>query len=392
MEEGATLDCELDVADPNGELDRVIWWALASDHIIEISDVDGDEDTASIAPDASEIVPEGIMAWVVNEYGAVVDSDRWEFDYPDEGPTFEISSVQTNSPIAGGETLEVEATVENTSAEPASTEVELVVGHDPELVDSRTVGLQPGESAAVPLTFEAGDPARGREVFPGEVSTEDDSVEFTIVVEDEEPTPATFNVMEMSTNSPIGGGETLEVDTIIENIGDETGRTDIELIVGHDPQVEDSVMRTLDPGESSTFTLTFQAGDPTGGREEFPVVVDTGADTATETVVVEDEEPIPATFNVMETSTNSPVGGGETLEVDTTIENVGDEAGTTDIELIVGHTPQVEDSVMRTLAPGESSTFTLTFQAGEPAGGREEFPVVVDTGADTATETVAVID
>ncbi|WP_241434406.1 CARDB domain-containing protein [Natronorubrum tibetense] len=370
----------------------MIWWALASDHIIEISDVDGDEDTASIAPDASEIVPEGIMAWVVNEYGAVVDSDRWEFDYPDEGPTFEISSVQTNSPIAGGETLEVEATVENTSAEPASTEVELVVGHDPELVDSRTVGLQPGESAAVPLTFEAGDPARGREVFPGEVSTEDDSVEFTIVVEDEEPTPATFNVMEMSTNSPIGGGETLEVDTIIENIGDETGRTDIELIVGHDPQVEDSVMRTLDPGESSTFTLTFQAGDPTGGREEFPVVVDTGADTATETVVVEDEEPIPATFNVMETSTNSPVGGGETLEVDTTIENVGDEAGTTDIELIVGHTPQVEDSVMRTLAPGESSTFTLTFQAGEPAGGREEFPVVVDTGADTATETVAVID
>ncbi|ELY60604.1 COG1470 family protein [Natronolimnohabitans innermongolicus] len=291
LETGTTLDCELDVSDPNGDLDRVIWWALAADRIIEVSDISGGEDTAGIAPDASEIVPEGITAWVVNEHGAVVESDRWEFDYPDDdGSTFEISSVRTNSPIAGGETLEVEATVENTSDQPVSSAVELIVGHDPEGVDSRTVGLQPGESADVPLTFAAGHPAGDREVFPGEVTTEDDSVEFTIVVEDEdeEPTPATFDVMELSTNSPVGGGETLEVDTPIENVGDETGTTDIELIVGHSPEVEDSVMRTLGPGESSTFTLTFQAGDPAGGREEFPVVVDTGADTATETVAVID--------------------------------------------------------------------------------------------------------
>lgn len=70
-------------------------------------------------------------------------------------------------------------------------------------------------------------------------------------------------------------------------MGDETGTTDIELVVGHDPVVEDSEMLTLDPGESTTLTLTFQSGQPAGGTEEFPIEVDTGADTASVMVTVE---------------------------------------------------------------------------------------------------------
>ncbi|WP_440765337.1 hypothetical protein [Natronorubrum sp. DTA7] len=205
-----------------------------------------------------------------------------------------------------------------------------------------------------------------------------------------EDVPATFQVAEMATNSPIGGGETLEVTTTIHNIGDETGTTDVDLVVGHDPVIEDSRMLTLDPGESTEITLLFEAGDPAGDIEEFPVVVDTGADTASEMVAVESREPTPATFNVVRMSTNSPIGGGETLEVAATIENVGDETGTTDIELVVGHDPVVEDSEMLTLEAGESADLTLTFQAGHPAGDTEEFPIEVDTGADADTVTVVV--
>ena len=209
--------------------------------------------------------------------------------------------------------------------------------------------------------------------------------------------PATFAVADMRTNSPIGGGEVLEVEATIRNVGDETGTTDVELVVGHTPAVEDSEMLTLEPGESRTLTLTFRAGQPSGEVEEFPVVVDTGADSATRTVAVRSDATTgdgsgstPATFNVMDISTNSPVGGGEVLEVEATIRNVGDETGTTDVELIVGHTPAVEDREMLTLEPGESRTLTLTFRAGQPSGAVEEFPVVVDTGADAASETVAV--
>ncbi|MDQ2049213.1 hypothetical protein RBH26_01825 [Natronolimnohabitans sp. A-GB9] len=100
----------------------------------------------------------------------------------------------------------------------------------------------------------------------------------------------------------------------------------------------------------------------------------------------------PALFEVSNVWTNSPVGPGEILEVDATIENVGDETGTTDVELVVGYDPQIEDSVLLTLGPGDRETITLEFRAGDPADGYEEFPVRVDTGAHTVTEMVAVID
>ncbi|RKD85932.1 hypothetical protein ATJ93_4705 [Halopiger aswanensis] len=407
LEPNTTLECEMDVTDPDGNLDRVVWWALAADIILDITSVSGREDTARITPSSEDIVQEGVTAWVISENGLITSSNRWAFARPDPDSQFTITGVETNSPIGGGETLEVDATIRNTGRESGGTLVDLIIGHDPKRVSTQSVGADPGEETEVTLEFEAGQPSGGREVFPGRVATRNDTHDFTIVVTEDDssdgnedgPTPATFVVQEMTTNSPVGGGENLLVETTIQNIGDETGRTDIQLIVGHSPQVEDSTMRTLEPGESATFTLVFQAGQPSGGREEFPVMVDTGADSATRTVAVvsgnedgSEDGPTPATFAVQEMTTNSPVGGGENLLVETTIQNIGDETGRTDIQLIVGHSPQVEDSTMRTLEPGESATFTLTFQTGQPSGGREEFPVVVDTGADSATRTVTVVD
>lgn len=204
--------------------------------------------------------------------------------------------------------------------------------------------------------------------------------------------PALFEVTNRWTNSPVGPGEILEVHATIENVGGETGRTDIELVVGYTPEVEDSRMLTLAPGERRTITLEFRAGNPSGGYEEFPVRVDTGAHSVTEMVTVSSQTGDPALFEVDSVWTNSPVGANDLLEVYATIENVGDETGRTDIELIVGYTPEVEDSQMLTLEPGERRTITLEFRAGDPAGGREEFPVEVDTGAHSVTEMVAVVD
>ncbi|WP_245977500.1 COG1361 family protein [Halopiger aswanensis] len=204
--------------------------------------------------------------------------------------------------------------------------------------------------------------------------------------------PALFEVTNRWTNSPVGPGEVLEVHATIENVGGETGRTDVELIVGYSPEVEDRRMLTLAPGERRTITLEFRAGDPSGGHEEFPVRVDTGAHSVTEMVTVTTWTGDPALFEVDSVWTNSPVGASELLEVYATIENVGDETGRTDIELIVGYSPEVEDSRMLTLAPGERRTIILEFRAGDPSGGREEFPVEVDTGAHSVTEMVAVVE
>ncbi|WP_440771132.1 hypothetical protein [Natronorubrum sp. DTA28] len=363
--------------------------------------------------------------------------------------------------------------------------------------------------------------------------TADEGDETTAINDGEEPqesaVPATFEVSSMATNSPVGGGELLVVNATIENVGDEEGTTDVDLVVGHDPNVEDSEMLTLGAGETADLTLEFQAGHPAGDTEEFPVCVDTGAHEACETVAVgeaengngepdpgpdvtfesceratvsgsfeegdiayastgfyteagfgntiiedgvtigedvapftgtitfeisdggavtegvdgvtvtvpdygeygtaitglttdpddfavagithsnphaedclaefesewEDEtgqngEPTPATFEVASMSTNSPVGGGQLLTVDATIENVGDEAGTTDVDLVIGHDPSIEDSEMLTLEAGETADLTLEFQAGHPAGDSESFPVCVDTGAHESCRTVTV--
>ncbi|MXV60711.1 hypothetical protein GS429_01220 [Natronorubrum sp. JWXQ-INN-674] len=103
----------------------------------------------------------------------------------------------------------------------------------------------------------------------------------------DESVSTSFEVTAMRTTSPVGGGERLEVVARVENVGYESGTADIDLVVGHDPTIEDSQTLTLESGESSTVTLGFQAGEPAGDVEEFPVRVDTGTDEAVETVVVE---------------------------------------------------------------------------------------------------------
>ncbi|WP_436343360.1 hypothetical protein [Natronorubrum sp. FCH18a] len=385
------FEIDVDVSSPDSDLDRTVWWLSQADVVLEFGDPDGNDATLEVDGGAGCHTC-AITSWLITEDNLLARPEPWVLNHEEDVPaTFRVAEMQTNSPIGGGETLEVTATIHNIGDETGTTDVDLVVGHDPEIEDSQMLTLDPGESTEITLLFEAGDPAGEVEEFPVVVDTGADTASEMVAVESDGPTPATFNVMDMTTNSPVGGGETLEVDTTIENVGDETGTTDIELVVGHDPVVEDSEMLTLEAGESADLTLTFQAGQPAGDTEEFPVEVDTGADTASEMVVVEsDGGTTPATFNVMGMSTNSPIGGGETLEVDTTIENVGDETGTTDVDLVVGHDPEIEDSQMLTLDPGESADLTLTFQAGQPAGDTEEFPVVVDTGADTASEMVVV--
>ncbi|WP_019991548.1 COG1361 family protein [Natronorubrum tibetense] len=387
------FEIDVDVSSPDSDPARTVWWLSQADVVLEFGDPDGSGTATLSVDDGAGCHTCAITCWVITEDNLLLRPDSWVLDHEaaDVPATFQVAEMATNSPIGGGETLEVTATIHNIGDETGTTDVDLVVGHDPEIEDGQLLTLDPGESTEITLLFEAGEPAGEVEEFPVMVDTGADTASETVAVESDGTTPATFEVAEMATNSPVGGGETLEVDTTIENVGDETGTTDIELLVGHDPVVEDSEMLTLEAGESADLTLTFQTGQPAGDTEEFPVVVDTGADTASEMVVVESEaEPTPATFNVASINTNSPVGGGETLEVDTTIENVGDETGTTDVVLIVGHDPAVEDSQMLTLEAGESASLTLTFQAGHPAGEIEEFPVEVDTGADSAAVMVVV--
>ncbi|MEY7849993.1 CARDB domain-containing protein [Natrarchaeobius sp. A-rgal3] len=97
------------------------------------------------------------------------------------GSDVDVTILETNAPLEAGERLEVVAEVANAGAEPVSRAVALVVGHDPETVDSATVALEAGERETVRLGFRTYPAARTTE-FPVVVDAGDDSDERSVRV------------------------------------------------------------------------------------------------------------------------------------------------------------------------------------------------------------------
>ncbi|MDZ7688031.1 MAG: GLUG motif-containing protein [Halobacteriales archaeon] len=103
-----------------------------------------------------------------------------------------------------------------------------------------------------------------------------------------------------------------------------------------------------------------------------------------------DDEPAPVNFGVTIDSTNSPVSEGETLTVDTTVENTGDESGTQTVSLTVGGT--VRDPVDVTLDGGSSTTETLGWTTGDGDVGDYTATVGSEDDSDTTQVTVESTD
>lgn len=83
----------------------------------------------------------------------------------------------------------------------------------------------------------------------------------------------------LETNDPVEAGETLEVTAELTTDG--TATADLDLVVGHDPTVEDAATATVDGSE--TVTLAFETAQVTN-TQTFPVRVE-GADDAAERTV-----------------------------------------------------------------------------------------------------------
>ncbi|SDJ55395.1 hypothetical protein [Natronorubrum texcoconense] len=90
-----------------------------------------------------------------------------------------VALLETNDPVPAGETLAVTAELETDADSATTAEVELVVGHDPTVVDtaSRTVD----RTETVTLEFETATVANGQ-TFPVRVEGSDDSAETSIDV------------------------------------------------------------------------------------------------------------------------------------------------------------------------------------------------------------------
>jgi hypothetical protein len=215
------------------------------------------------------------------DYTATVDSDD---DSDSTGVTVQepanlaVSVDTTNSPVVAGETLSVEATVENTGGATDTQSIALTVGGQQRA--SKSVELGGGESRTMTLTWDTSGGDAGE--YTATVESNDDSDSTSVTVQQ----LAEFSVAVTGTNSPVVEGETLSVDAEVENTGESTDTQSVALTV--DGQERNSTEVTLTGGDSTTVTLAWVTDG--GDADEYDAVIASAdADARSPVTVVEDE-------------------------------------------------------------------------------------------------------
>ena len=308
------------------------------------------------------------------EYSVNVASDD-EIDFAEvtvlEAGNLDVSIDRTSSPAVAGEPLSVTATVANTGNAEISGPVELRIGG--QTVDTADLTLPPAGSQSV--TFEwatqPGDAGEHRATVASSSNT--DSVIVTV----QEPAQLAFE--ETSTNSPVVEGEELEVTTTVANTGGVSADQPVELRI-NDETVDSSDV-SLIGGEDRAVTLVWQteAGD---AGEYVATVAGDGVSRSADVTVLRG-----ARFEVNITSTNSPVSGGESVEVTATVTNTGDVSGSQSVTLTADGVER--DSQELTLESGESREITVSWATAEVEPG--EYDVEVASRSDSET-TVATLE
>lgn len=290
-----SFEVSLDISSPDSGLDRVVWWLSQADIILGFHDIDGNEQSVTLSVEESCHTCK-ISPWIITEDGLLTWPDSWEIDHMGD-PTIAVTITDTNTPIDAGEFLEVEAEIENNGDESTTQEIELIVGHDPERLDSASVSVDPGDTETITLGYETPLVDNDQE-FPVRVESENDSDEQSVLVygtqdgdsSDDTSGSGAFTVSIVGTNTPVDAGEFLEVTAQVEHTGspDAPVTRTVRLIVGHTPEQVDSQRVTLSPSatqRTQTISLGYQT-PLVDNDQEFPVRVETESDSDEQSVLV----------------------------------------------------------------------------------------------------------
>ena len=305
------------------------------------------------------------------------DSTSVTIEGQDEPANFDVDIDSTNSPVTEGDTLTVDATIQNTGDKSGS---QTVTAEVPGVgSDSKTVSLNGGSSTFETFSIPTSSGDGGS--YTAAISTDDDSTSTSITIKEQEE-PANFDVSIDRTNSPVEVGSDLTVDTTITNTGDQRDTQSVTVEV---PGVgTDSETVTLNGGSSNFETLSIPTSD--GDAGSYTATVSTNDDTDSANVAVEEGEE-PANFEVNLDNTNSPVQAGEALTVETTITNTGDQDGS---QTVTAEVPDVgSDSATVSLNGGSSTTESLQIPTNSGENGSYSVSVSADDNTDSTEVTVS---
>jgi|GEM_PF-4813882 len=200
----------------------------------------------------------------------------------------------------------------------------------------------------------------------------------------QEPPEGNFSLGDLSTNSPVRPGETVSVDTTVQNVADRYGTQNVSLRVGD--AIVDHTTLTLEPGESRDLTFEWTTSEDDAG--DYDLTVASANDTATTTATV---DPIdPANYTVDIESTTAPVEAGGSIDVVATVTNTGEVTGEQAVTLQAGD--ETVDTTTLALEPGESRELTLSWETSTDDAGDHDLTVASANDTDQTTVTVTALE
>jgi uncharacterized membrane protein len=298
-------------------------------------------------------------------------------------PNFRVVSVTPSEvTVTQGETLAVDATVENTGDEEGTQDVVLDI---PELgqIDAQSVTLAGGGADSV--TFEVDTTG----VDPGEythiVSTGDETFEGALTIESSADPVASFAVSGLSpADGTVEQGETVTAEATVENTGDAEGSQSVTFsVVGTDISVARTV--TLAAGESTTISFDLDTTDVPAGEYTHQVESEDSSVTGALTVQA---PPEPAEFQLSDLDpTTASVTQGEELVVTASVQNAGEQEATRDVVLTVSGLGEVASESV-TLAGGGSDSVSFTVDTTDVPAGEYTHTVSTEDGSSEGSLTV----
>jgi len=307
-----------------------------------------------------------------SDYTNRLDVDLTRVSEEQQPTYFEVTFESSTGNIEEGETYVMEVTVENTGDVSGTQSVGLFVND--EQVDSESLTLGPGESETIALEWQTEDGDSGE--YGVSAESVNDAAYDSIYVSDA-PFP-NFEVTIDSENGPLIEGDTLVVETTVENTGDAHGEQVVELKI-EDERVGATEV-ALDVGERDQISLFWETGDGDAGTHTATVASDDDSDVTGVTVHER------SNFTVEITSTTSPVSEGDELEVTAFVENTGAETDSQSVTLTIDDGPVASETI--TLESGESTTIDLVWET-EP-GDAGEYVAEIASDDDSDTTDVAV--
>ena len=293
---------------------------------------------------------------------------------PTDPATFGVS-VSTSNAATAGDSVAIDATIDNTGGQSGSQTITATAGGTE--IGSQTVSLDAGGSETVSFSYTT--TTADTPSVEITVESDDDSASSTVSVT--EPAGAAFSLASVDTPGSVTASDSIDISATVDNTGGQSGSQTITATAGGSQIGSQTV--SLDAGSSETVSFSYTT--TTDDTPSVDIVLSLANESTTRTVSV--TQPATPSFAVTALNTPTTVTAGDTITANATIENTGGASGTQPVTLLVDGSEEATETI--TLAGGETTTQAFSYAVSETATS-QRVDVTVETLNATSSATIQI--